>query len=56
MDNLFGKKEKKILVFYQKEKKCDLVFFWKNYKFFCRFWKNGKQNGFRKFLKETILF
>ena len=47
-ENLFGKKEKKILVFYQKEKN-GLVFFW----------KNGKQNEFRKFLKETgkkILF
>ena len=59
MENLFGKKETKILVFYQKEKKWIWYFFWKNYKFFCRFWKNGKQNGFRKFLKETgkkILF
>ena len=33
MDNLFGKKEKKILVFYQKEKKWLWFFFWKNYKF-----------------------
>ena len=60
MENLSGKKEKKILVFYQKEKNGFGIFFG-NIKFFCQFWKNGKQNGFRKFLflkemRKKILF
>ena len=59
MENLFGKKEKKFWFFIRKKKNVIWYFFWKNYKFFCLFWKNGKKNGFRKFLKETgkkILF
>ena len=45
------KEGKKILVFYQKEKKCDLVFFFgKIINFFVDFGK--MENGFRKFLKE----
>ena len=46
------KEGKKNFGFLSERKKWLWYFFWKNYKFFCRFWKNGKQNGFRKFLKE----
>ncbi len=39
MENLFGKKEKKILVFYQKEKNGFGIFFGKNIIFFVDFGK-----------------
>ncbi len=44
--------KKKFWFFIRKKKMALVFFFWKNYKFFCRFWKNEKQNGLRKFLKE----
>ena len=56
MENLFGKKEKNILVIIKKIKKNGFgIFYWPNEKFFCGFWKDGKQNGIGKYSKGNIV-
>ena len=47
MTNLFGQKRKNIFDF-TNDKKID---YWPNNRFFVGFWKEGKQNGVGKYIK-----
>ena len=57
MENLFGAKEKNFADFIKTIKKIGLSFifgyFWMKKKFFIGFWKDGKQNGIGKYIKDN---